>query len=345
MSAPTCDDSTMRTLVGFLVLGRLSEVEHRTVSQHLTTCERCRVERAEIDRLVSVLGMLPVADVRALVADFGVEVPVTGPVPGQLFGAPGAPRGTQGAPRGVQGAPRGVPGSPRVAPIAAPRPVPPPVVVSRPAAAPLPPPLPVASPSPAVGELRPVARIGPVPAADRRGVRLGEGYLPPRPVTGPLSRGPHSHRRSASRRPRARAVVGMTTVLAAVVTAALLIMPGLSAETPGPVVAVASTSDGVSGVEMSAVLYEDDGRVSVRLSATGLAPDVAYQLHAVTDEGEDLLLGQLTGGTGGGTFTGDIASSVDDLWYFSIQEIDGGLMVSANVVLGSPGPDPSAGAS
>ena len=97
MSAPTCDDGTMRTLVGFLVLGRLSEVEHRTVTRHLETCARCRAERAEIDRVVSVLGLLSVADVRALVADFGAEMPVAGPVADQLFGAPGAPRVLPGA--------------------------------------------------------------------------------------------------------------------------------------------------------------------------------------------------------------------------------------------------------
>ena len=182
-----------------------------------------------------------------------------------------------------------------------------------------------------------MARVGPAPVIDRQRLRLAEGYLPPRPTTGPLARGPHSHRKQRSRR-RAVAAVGLTGVLAAALGTTLLVRAWSGTSGPGPVVAMASTEDDTSGVGMSAVLYEADGHVSVRLTADGLTPGAIYQLYAVNDDGEDMLLGQLTGDPGGATYSGDIELPVDDLWYFSVREVDGALSVSANVVKGSPTP-------
>ena len=77
MSTPACTDPRMRTLVGFLVLGRLSATEHGIVTGHLESCARCRAERAEIERVVSVLGRLSVADVRAIIAGSPAEEPAS----------------------------------------------------------------------------------------------------------------------------------------------------------------------------------------------------------------------------------------------------------------------------
>ncbi|GAB7042446.1 MULTISPECIES: zf-HC2 domain-containing protein [Catenuloplanes] len=512
MSASTCDDGTARSLVGFLVLGRLTEAEHGRVTAHLETCASCRVERDQLERVVAVLRMLGEDEAGELVDEFGLDGAGTA-ADDQLFGAPGAPRPflptsllpvsaipISGIP--VSGIPiSGIPISPAEPPLPTARAVVRPPgesqayrAVARPpaefpanaavfrgldqppdprgpagarAADPAaagdgdesvtgyrPDPAtsqpnrlgpaathpdwlgpaasqpnrlgpaasqpnrvgpgtaqsdwldpagsqasrlgpaasqanrvgpagsqasrlgPAASQAnrvgpagsqanrldpatsqanrtnrtdpagsqasrleaavrPATGELRPVARIGPVPAIDRAQLRLGEGYLPPRPTTGPLARGPHSHRRARSRR-RTRVLV-VAGVLVVAVGTALLIRPLLT-EDPPPVVAVASIDDEVSGVSVSAVLYEEDGRVSVRLTADGLVAGTAYELYVVQDDGTDLLLGALSGDPGGGTFTGDLPLPADQLWYFSVREVGGALTVSANVVEGSPTP-------
>ncbi|GAB7052331.1 zf-HC2 domain-containing protein [Catenuloplanes indicus] len=500
MSASTCDDGTARSLVGFLVLGRLTEAEHGRVTAHLETCASCRLERDQLEKVVAVLRMLGDDEAGALVDEFGLDGPGTA-ADDQLFGAPGAPRPflptsllpvsaipisgipISGIP--ISGIPiSGIPVSPAEPPLPPVRAVARPPAGSQAHRAVARPPAesqanpavfrapdespdphgpagsqatrrptesqamraltgdaapgfrpdpaasqpnrvgpaasqpnrvgpaasganrtnpaasqpnrldpaasqgarpdpatsqahrldPAISPAnranrtdganradapnrskgadranpadsqasrleaavrPATGELRPVARIGPVPAIDRAQLRLGEGYLPPRPATGPLARGPHSHRRQRSRR-RTRVLV-VAGVLVAAVGTSLLIRPLLTEDAP-PVVAVASIDDDVSGVAVSAVLYEEDGRVSVRLTADGLTPGTAYELYAVQDDGTDLLLGGLTGDPDGGTFTGDLPLPVDQLWYFSVREVDGALTVSANVVEGSPAP-------
>ncbi|MFI5838785.1 zf-HC2 domain-containing protein [Catenuloplanes sp. NPDC051500] len=368
MNASHCGDGTMRSLVGFLVLGRLSEAERAAVLLHLESCESCRTERDEIQRVVSVLGLLSVADVHELIAEFGVEAGGTA-AEDQLFGAPGDSRPVLPASllpvsaipvsampvsaMPVSAMPiSAVPTSPaepdsQVVVGRAPIGTPPPRAL--PAPQPATPPVPVPSPPTAsqamvarpagnapaeVGELRPVARIGPAPTVDRQKLRMAEGYLPPRPTTGPLARGPHSHRKALSRRRRTAAAVGLTGVVVVALGVTLLLAPWGGAEGT-PLVAVASMDDDVSGISMSALLYEDDSTVSVRLTADGLAPGTAYELYAVKNNGEDMLLGRLTGDPGGGTFAGDIALPVDDLWYFSVREVDGGLSVSANVVKGS----------
>ncbi|MDP9796096.1 anti-sigma-K factor RskA [Catenuloplanes nepalensis] len=493
MSASTCDDGTARSLVGFLVLGRLTEAEHGRVTAHLETCASCRAERDQLEKVVAVLRMLGEDEVHALVDEFGLDGDGTA-ADDQLFGAPGAPRPflpssllpvsaipISGIP--ISGIPvSGIPISPaEPPPFPARAVVRPPAesqalrAVARPPAEPQPPRAALRGPGdsqalrgpadsqaalwapadwrasrgpadsqavrgpvdsqaalwgpadsqalrgpaesqavrgpvdsqaalwgpadsqalrgpaesqaarrptdsqaarrptdsqavravagdagesqasrvdpaasqasrleaavrPATGELRPVARIGPAPSIDRAQLRMAEGYLPPRPATGPLARGPHSHRRQRSRR-RTRVLV-VAGVLVAAVGTSLLVRPLLTEEPP-PVVAVASIDDEASGVAVSALLYEEDGRVSVRLTADGLTPGTAYQLFVVQDDGTDLLLGALSGDPGGGTFSGDVPLPVDALWYFSVREVDGALTVSANVVEGSPAPGES----
>jgi len=69
MRASTCDDEAMRSMIGFLSLGRLTEAERRAVTGHLESCLSCRTERDEVDRVVSLLGLLSTADVSDLVGD------------------------------------------------------------------------------------------------------------------------------------------------------------------------------------------------------------------------------------------------------------------------------------
>ncbi|WP_033341701.1 anti-sigma factor [Catenuloplanes japonicus] len=302
MTVATCADGRMRTLVGFLALDRVSDAERETVAAHLEACDACRVERDEVERIVAILARLSPADVRELVAEFG-----TGPggapghvtTPGdQLFGAPGAPR-----PALVATPPRSVPGPEKTVPAPA---------------------------KPVVPAPAPVAVI-PQPK-----VAVGEGYLPPRPATGPLARGPHSHRRA--RRKRLRIAVGLSGALVVALGTVFAIRPWDTADGLGPVIAVADSGDDLSGVQMNAIIYDDGGQAGVHLTAGGLDPAVDYQLFAVTGDGEDLLLGRLTGAPGGGTYTGEIALPVDDLWSFSVRKVDGTIMISADVVMGSPSP-------
>ncbi|MFG2051443.1 zf-HC2 domain-containing protein [Micromonospora sp. NPDC048935] len=310
MVTSTCVDATMRTSVGMLVLGLLSEVERRDVATHLDHCASCRAEREEIDHTVDTLGLLGAAHVRRLIADFGAVPagPDRTPPGDHLFGAPGA-----------------APARERPARAEAP------VVIVRETHA-----------VPRLGvpdDVHPVNQARPATATDRYRAGPGEGFLPPRPATGPLSRGPHSHRRPRSRRRRIGGVVGVTGLLAVALSTTLLIEPWKATDSPGPVVAVAATDDGVSGVEFSAVLYDDDGQVNLRVSTDGLAPDASYQLWALTTAGEELLLGRLNGTPGRGGYAGDVAVSVDDLSQLSVRQVDGGVLVTAEVVKGSPRPD------
>jgi hypothetical protein len=302
MTVAVCADGRMRTLVGFLALDRVSDAERETVTAHLDDCDACRTERAEVDRIVTILGRLSPADVRDLVAEFGAgpgSVPGRVATPGdQLFGAPGAPR-----PAPVATPPRSVPAPER-------KPAAPPVVAEKP--------------------------VAPTPVLSQPRIAVGEGYLPPRPATGPLARGPHSHRRA--RRKRLRIAVGLSGALVVALGAVFVIRPWDAAGGLGPVIAVAASGDAGSGVQINAVIYDDGGQASVRLTAEGLDPAVNYQLFAVTGDGEDLLLGQLTGEPGGGAYAGEIALPVNDLWSFSVRQVDGTIMISAEVVMGSPSP-------
>jgi anti-sigma factor RsiW len=248
MTAPTCDNETMRSLVGFLVLGRLTAEERAAVTEHLRACPACRAERDEVDTVVSVLGLLTEDDVRELVSEYGVTAPAA-TRNDQLFGAPGAPRVVR-----------------------------------------------------TVGE---PARPGAIPRKPRRRLRTGT-------------------------------VLAAAGVAALTLSTVLLLGPWGASNGLGPVVAVAATRDNGSGVDMSATVYAEDGRVSVRLSANNLPPG-AYQLYAVTVEGEDLLLGRLTGEPGKGTYAGTIPVPVGRLMSFQLRQIDGALLVSADVTKGSPG--------
>jgi hypothetical protein len=281
MSTPACADEAMREQIGFLVLGRLSADEHRAVTAHLAGCAACRDERDQVDGVVAALGMLAVADVRDLVAEFGLPER-SAPAGDQLFGAPGAPR---------------------------PKPVDP-----------------------------PRSKPGPAPARPARDVRrIGEGYLPPRPATGPLARGPHTHRPSRTRRRRTVTVSALAGVAVLVLSTVLLLNPWTAGEHLGPVVAVAVAKDESSGVDVSATVYDEDGRASVRLTAEGLGLGV-YQLYAVPRSGSDLLLGRLSGAAGKNTFAGDIPVPAADLWYFSVRQVDGPLMIVATLTQGSTAP-------
>ncbi|MEV7629475.1 zf-HC2 domain-containing protein [Actinoplanes sp. NPDC089786] len=189
-------------------------------------------------------------------------------------------------------------------------------------------------PAPRAGD--PADRPRVVPHVDRASrkraqpLTIGEGTLRPRPATGPLARGPHTHRPARTRR-RPTVVVGVLTAgVALALSTVLLLNPWTSSDRLGPVVAVAATKDGTSGVDISATLYAEEGGLSVRLAADGLGLGV-YQLYAVTRDGEDLLLGRLTGAQGENSYAGDIPVPIDDLSSFSLRQVDGPLSVSVAV--------------
>jgi hypothetical protein len=131
-------------------------------------------------------------------------------------------------------------------------------------------------------------------------------------------------------------LTGLAGVVALAVSSMLLLNPWTAADTLGPVVAVAATRDVISGVDVSATVHDDDDQLSVRLTASGLGPG-GYQLYAVTDGGEDLLLGLLSGAPGKNTYAGDVAIPAGDLWYFSLEQVDGPLIIPVTVTRGAPG--------
>nr|WP_221382687.1 zf-HC2 domain-containing protein [Actinoplanes polyasparticus] len=284
-----CADEDIRTLLGFVALGRATEEEHQAVTAHLTACAACRAERVEIDQVVAALGLLSVADVRELIEESNLpEAPAQPAADSHLFGAPGAPDAR-----------------------ALPRPSP-------------------------IAQRRVLSRDDDPSSRGRASSRRIEGYLAPRPATGPLARGPHPHRRARLRRSSGALAFGLVGLIAATAGVWAAAGRGPAADELGPVVAVAATTDDGSGVDLSATLYQEaPDRVSMRLTASGLGPG-EYQLYAVTDNGEDLLLGRLASTPEGGSFAGDIPVGANNLWYLSIKENDGTVMAQATVEAGSP---------
>lgn len=295
----------MRTMVGFLVLDRLSDSERSTVEFHLDSCQSCRTERDAADRVVAALSLLTPEDARALIDEFAVDpaaAPSTAVMTDHLFTAPGA---EPAVPTQATAAP-----SPAVTPDG-----------RRPRR------------SPAVDRAEDRKPHG----ADRhRSPRVAVGFLPPRPTTGPLSRGPHTHRSRRSRRTvrAALAAIGMAIVIGA----GFLFVPtdSIRHPAPSPVVAVASTQDVLSGIQLTAVIYGGEEGARVRLTVTGLGIYTPCQLFAVTTGDVELALGELTGGDDIAQYVGIVTIPVDRLRSFSVRQLDGTVVVEADVVHGSP---------
>ncbi|MET8281661.1 hypothetical protein [Micromonospora sp. NPDC005174] len=155
-----------------------------------------------------------------------------------------------------------------------------------------------------------------------------DGYLPPRPATGPLSRGPHSHRRP--RRRSARFPVSLV-LLTVTLTAGAVLAPWPPADGRAPIVATAASGD-TAQVDLRVVLRGGGDSVRVELTVAGLAPGATYQVYAGTVHGDLELLGELPGDAGPADWSGVAKVPVDDLAYLSVWEVGGQVVAAANVV-------------
>lgn len=294
-----CEDAIMRARVGLLTIGRVSDTERSEVARHLTDCPSCRSERDDIAQVVDLLDVLrsaPGALLRELPAPASTLVaPILLRPPAQQFGVPGA--------------------APRVSsyPLA---------IVALPAAEterPGPP------PAPARSALSPVVL---------RSRQASLTYLPPRPATGPLSVGPHSHRRP--RRWSPAFTVASTLLALAVAAGTTALYRASQANPPGPIVATAVSSD-AAGLDLRAVVRGERSGLGVELTVGGLVDGSSYQVYATTVDDRLSLLGELTGGVGQVRWSGTADVSVNDLAYLSVSQAGGGTAATARVVR-----DPSA---
>ncbi len=297
-----CEDAIMRARVGLLTIGRVSDTERSEVARHLTDCPACRSERDDITRVVDLLDVLrsaPDTLLRELPAPAPAAVaPLLLRPPAQQFGVPSAVTTAQ------------APSYPLA--IAA--------LPSATAARPGPPAVPARSaPSTAVRRSRPASLT----------------YLPPRPATGPLSVGPHSHRRPRRWSP---ALAVSSVLLAVAVTAGTTVLYRASqANPPGPIVATAASGD-AAGIDLRAVVRGGTSGLGVELTVGGLVRGASYQVYATTVDGELSLLGELTGGAGPVRWSGSADVPVDDLAYLSVSQPGGATVATARVVRDSMTP-------
>jgi hypothetical protein len=181
-------------------------------------------------------------------------------------------------------------------------------------------PLAVAAPVPAGSALPPAALVS-CPASLT--------VLPPRPTTGRLSIGPHSHRRPRHWSP---AVAFSSALLMVVVAAGTTVLYRASlADPPGPIVATAASSD-ASGVDLRAVVRGETSSLGVELTVGGLTRGTSYQVYVATVDDQLRLLGEITGGVGPVRWSGPADVAVDDLAYLSVSEANGAVVAMATVV-------------
>ncbi|MDG4809475.1 hypothetical protein O7634_22235 [Micromonospora sp. WMMD1120] len=292
-----CEDAIMRAKVGLLTIGRVSDTERTEVARHLTDCPSCRSEREDIARVVDLLDVLRSAPGTVL-----RELPA-GPSPAVVAPLLLRPTAQQ---FGVPGAAARAPSYPRVLaalpPAVAARPVPA-VIAARPAA-------PVSRPSSLTS-------------------------LPPRPATGRLSVGPHSHRRP--RRWSPGIAVSSALLVVAVAAGTTVLYRASQADPPGPIVATAASSD-ASGVDLRAVVRGETDGVGVELTVGGLVRGSSYQVYAATVDDDLRLLGEITGGAGAVRWSGPADLPVDDLAYLSVSEANGAVVAMATVVRDASAP-------
>lgn len=286
----------MRARVSLLTIGRVSDTERTEVARHLTACQSCRSERDDIARVVDLLDVLRSAP-GTLLREIPAPVSTAVAVP-PLLRPPAQQFGVPAvaAPARAQSYPLAVAAVPSTEPA---RSIPVAVVA------------------------RPVAR----PASLTT--------LPPRPATGRLSIGPHSHRRPRRWSPAVAA--SSILLLAAVSAGTTVLFRAAQADLPGPIVATAASRD-AAGVDLRAVVRGGTNDVGVELTVGGLVRDTSYQVYAATVDDELRLLGEITGGAGPVHWSGAADVPVDDLAYLSVSESGGAVVAMATVVHGSPGP-------
>lgn len=289
----------MRAKVGLLTIGRVSDTERTEVARHLSDCPSCRSERDDIARVVDLLDVLRSA-------------------PGTLLRElPAAPSTTVAA-------------RPLLRPTAQQFGVP---AVTAPSY-----PLAVATPASAGAARTASAAVADRPALSPAALVSRPAsltFLPPRPTTGRLSIGPHSHRRPRHWSP---AVAVSSALLMVVVAAGTTVLYRASlADPPGPIVATAASSD-ASGVDLRAVVRGETSSLGVELTVGGLTRGTSYQVYAATVDDQVRLLGEITGGVGPIRWSGPADVAVDDLAYLSVSEANGAVVAMATVVHASSTP-------
>lgn len=289
----------MRAKVGLLTIGRVSDTERTEVARHLSDCPSCRSERDDIARVVDLLDVLRSA-------------------PGTLLRElPAAPSTTVAA-------------RPLLRPTAQQFGVP---AVTAPSY-----PLVVATPASAGAARTASAAVADRPALSPAALVSRPAsltFLPPRPTTGRLSIGPHSHRRPRHWSP---AVAVSSALLMVVVAAGTTVLYRASlADPPGPIVATAASSD-ASGVDLRAVVRGETSSLGVELTVGGLTRGTSYQVYAATVDDQVRLLGEITGGVGPIRWSGPADVAVDDLAYLSVSEANGAVVAMATVVHASSTP-------
>ncbi|MGW0218391.1 hypothetical protein ACWDXH_28765 [Micromonospora chokoriensis] len=294
-----CEDAIMRAKVGLLTIGRVSDTERTEVARHLSDCPSCRSERDDIARVVDLLDVLRSA-------------------PGTLLRElPAAPSTTVAA-------------RPLLRPTAQQFGVP---AVTAPSY-----PLAVATPASAGAARTASAAVADRPALSPAALVSRPAsltFLPPRPTTGRLSIGPHSHRRPRHWSP---AVAVSSALLMVVVAAGTTVLYRASlADPPGPIVATAASSD-ASGVDLRAVVRGETSSLGVELTVGGLTRGTSYQVYAATVDDQVRLLGEITGGVGPIRWSGPADVAVDDLAYLSVSEANGAVVAMATVVHASSTP-------
>lgn len=293
----------MRAKVGLLTIGRVSDTERSEVARHLTDCPSCRSERDDVARVVDLLDVLrsaPGTLLRELpaVPSAAVAAPVLLRPPAQQFGVP-----TATAPARASSYPLAIAAPPSAE-----------VARSGSAAVAV-----RSTRSPAVPRSRPASL----------------SYLPPRPTTGPLSVGPHSHRRP--RRWSPALTVSSVLLVVAVAAGTTVVYRASQANPPGPTVATAVSSD-APGVDLRVAVRGGTDGLAVELTVGGLVRGSSYEVYAITVDNRLTLLGELTGGAGPVRWSGVAHVPVDQLAYLSVTRTGGGMVATARVVRSSSAP-------
>src|SRR5262245_6775492 len=101
--------------------------------------------------------------------------------------------------------------------------------------------------------------------------------------------------------------------------------------TPTPITLAGHDTNVVTGVSMSVTVVGRDGQSHVDAKISGLRAGIQYQLYAVNVHGQTRVVSRWAAGSGPYLFSGDLRESTDDLAFFSVTQVDGGVVVTVHV--------------